>query len=97
MRRRTVRQATRAPDASDSPALPNHAPTGEPGARLIPLTEWPDHHAWPPLGGLRHLAFHRETNGFARCVRMVGRRLLIDEAEFFRWVGEQSRVDVVRR
>lgn len=61
--------------------------------RLIPLTDWPKHHAWPPLGGLRHLAFFRETNGFKRCVRQVGRRLLIDEAEFFAWVAEQNGAD----
>ena len=58
--------------------------------RLIPLTDWPKHHAWPPLGGLRHLAFYRKTNGFNRCVKQVGRRLLIDEAAFFAWVAEQN-------
>jgi len=59
--------------------------------RLIPLTDWPKHHPWPPLGGLRHLAFNRHSNGFSRCVRKIGRRLLIDEAEFFAWVAEQDR------
>lgn len=55
--------------------------------RLIPLTEWSAYHPWPPLGGLRHLVFNEHTNGFSRCVRRVGRRVLIDEAEFFRWVA----------
>lgn len=32
--------------------------------RLIPLTEWNKHHPWPPQGGLRHLVFHENTNGF---------------------------------
>ena len=59
--------------------------------RLIPLTEWPKHHDWPPLGGLRHLVFHEHTNGFAKCVRRVGRRVLIDENAFFEWVEEQNR------
>lgn len=59
-------------------------------SRLIPLTRWNDFHPWPPLGGLRHLAFNREENGFSRCVRKVGRRLLIDEAEFFAWVASQN-------
>ena len=32
--------------------------------RIIPVTQWNDHHAWPPQGGLRHLIFHAATNGF---------------------------------
>lgn len=54
--------------------------------RLIPLVDWPKHHAWPPLGGLRHLVFHAHSNGFDRVIRRVSRRVLIDEAAFFRWV-----------
>ena len=59
--------------------------------RLIPLVEWPLHHPWPPLGGLRHLVRHRRTNGFARVVRRVGARLLVDEAAFFAWADSQER------
>ena len=62
-----------------------HTPT-----RLIPLTEWPKHHPWPPLGGLRHLVFHANSNGFERVVKRVGRRILIDEQAFFEWVDEQD-------
>ncbi|MGM0578763.1 MAG: hypothetical protein ACQEXJ_23780 [Myxococcota bacterium] len=58
--------------------------------RLIPLTEWNEHHPWPPLGGLRHLVFHAESNGFHKVVKRVGRRVLLDEAAFFEWVDEQS-------
>ena len=58
--------------------------------RLIPITEWSRHHAWPPLGGLRHLVFHAETNGFDRVIRRVGRRVLIDEDAFFDWVEERN-------
>jgi hypothetical protein len=59
--------------------------------RHIPVTQWNDHHAWPPLGGLRHLIFHEHTNGFSKCVRRIGRRVLIDEAKFFEWVEEQNK------
>ncbi|HRY14694.1 MAG TPA: hypothetical protein P5330_02330 [Candidatus Competibacteraceae bacterium] len=59
--------------------------------RLIPLTEWHKHHPWPPHGGLRHLCFFKETNGFARAFKKVGRRVLIDEAEFFRCVDAQQQ------
>ncbi len=96
MRGSKARWRPTAPATPNPPTTPAPPPTGEPGARLIPLTEWPRYHAWPPLGGLRHLAFHRDTNGFARCIRTVGRRLLIDEAEFFLWVEDQAR-DGARR
>ena len=55
--------------------------------RLIPVPRWNDFHAWPPQGGLRHLIFHAETNGFASAFKRVGRRVLVDEAEFFRCVN----------
>lgn len=58
--------------------------------RLIPVTQWSEHHSWPPLGGLRHLIFHKHENGFDRVVRKVGGRVLIDENAFFLWVEEQS-------
>ena len=60
-------------------------------SRLIPLTLWNEYHAWPPVGGLRHLVFHADSNGFDRCIRRVGRRVLIDEAAFFQWVEAQNR------
>ena len=52
-------------------------------SRLIPVADWPKFHPWPPIGGLRHLLFHRRSNGFERAVVRSGRRLLIDEAAFF--------------
>lgn len=52
-------------------------------SRLIPVEDWPNFHPWPPVGGLRHLLFHRRSNGFERAVVRSGRRLLIDEAAFF--------------
>jgi len=68
--------------------MKSQAPTPQP--RLIPVTAWPQHHAWPPLGGLRHLIFHAKSNGFDRVIRRAGRRVLIDEAAFFQWVENQS-------
>ncbi|MCB2199509.1 hypothetical protein KQI63_08900 [bacterium] len=58
--------------------------------RLIPLADWPKYHAWPPLGGLRHLVFYSKTNGFDKVIRRAGRRILIDEAAFFDWVEQKS-------
>lgn len=80
-----TRRLTGAPDG-------RQALTDRP-TRLIPLTEWPNHHAWPPLGGLRHLVFFAESNGFAKVVRRVGRRVLLDERAFFEWVEERNARD----
>jgi hypothetical protein len=55
----------------------------QPSSRLIPVPDWNKHHSWPPQGGLRHLIFNEKTNGFATAFKRVGRRVLIDEAEFF--------------
>lgn len=55
--------------------------------RFIPLTDWPKYHPWPPIGGLRHLMFNREHNGFSRAFVKCGRRVLIDEARFFECVA----------
>ena len=55
-------------------------------SRLIPVTKWNEYHEWPPIGGLRHLIFYAETNGFDKVIRRAGRRVLIDEDAFFEWV-----------
>jgi hypothetical protein len=59
--------------------------------KLIPVTKWGEHHAFPPIGGLRHLIFHEKTNGFDKCVRRCGRRVLIDEAAFFEWLDDPTQ------
>ena len=56
--------------------------------RLIPVPDWNKHHAWPPVGGLRHLIFYADKNGFDKVIRRVGRRVLIDEAAFFEWADK---------
>lgn len=58
--------------------------------KLIPLTSWPSVHSYPPLGQLRALVFNSQNNGFDRCIRRVGKRILIDEAEYFAWVDSQK-------
>ena len=58
--------------------------------RLIPVNKWNDFHAWPPIGGLRHLIFHAKSNDFDQVVRRCGRRVLIDEKAFFEWVERQQ-------
>jgi hypothetical protein len=67
--------------------------TGQTISRLIPVTDWNKHHSWPPLGGVRHLIFNEKTNGFSSAFKRVGRRVLIDEAEFFACVERQNQGD----
>lgn len=61
-----------------------------PQNRIIPVTEWNKHHSWPPIGGLRHLIFHAEENGFKKAIKRAGRRVLIDEKAFFEWLEETN-------
>ncbi len=60
-------------------------------SRLIPLTKWHEYHPWPSTSQLRHLVFEAELNGFDRCLRRVGRKILIIESEFFAWVEEVNQ------
>lgn len=63
--------------------------------RLIPLVDWPKFHPWPPVGGLRHLAFFRDSNGFSKAFVKIGRRILIDEAEFLKQIRSQNETKIV--
>jgi hypothetical protein len=58
--------------------------------RLIPVPDWNKYHNWPPVGGLRHLIFNEKTNGFASAFKRVGRRVLIDEKEFWACIERQN-------
>lgn len=58
--------------------------------RLFTVPQWVAQHNWPPVGGLRHLIFHANSNGFEKVIRRVGRTVLIDEAAFFEWVDERK-------
>ena len=62
------------------------APTG----RLIALTDWPAHHPWPTVSGLRMMVFHAGETGADRWIKRVGRRILISEGAFFAWVDAQN-------
>lgn len=58
--------------------------------KLIPVTDWNKHHSWPPIGGMRHLIFNKSVNGFETAFKKIGRRVLIDEDEFFNCVDKVS-------
>lgn len=71
--------------ATESAQIPTPAPAPT-ATRLIPVPDWNDYHPWPPAGGMRHLIFHADSNGFTNAFKRVGRRVLVDETEFFRCV-----------
>ena len=58
--------------------------------RFIPVSKWNEFHEWPPLGGMRHLIFFRNENGFAKVLKRPNRTWLIDEKAFFKWVSEKK-------
>jgi hypothetical protein len=62
----------------------------QPSTRLIPVPDWNEYHSWPPQGGLRHLIFNMETNGFKPVFKRVGRCILVDESAFFAVVDAQN-------
>jgi hypothetical protein len=39
---------------------------------------------------IRWLIFHEKTNGFFRCVRRIGRKVLIYANEFEAWIAKQG-------
>jgi len=51
--------------------------------RLIPIQKWNEFHIWPPYGGMQHIRFHKEKNGFSKAFKKIGGRVLVDEAAFF--------------
>ena len=57
--------------------------------RLIPVAQFNKFHPDPSPAALRWMIFTNK-NGFERCVVRRGRRVLIDEREYFRWLDEQS-------
>jgi len=58
--------------------------------RFIPVSKWNEFHEWPPVGGMRHLIFFRNENGFAKVLKRPNRTWLIDEKSFFKWVSEKK-------
>ncbi len=64
---------------------------------IILVTEWNDHHTWPPLGGLRHLINYEKTNGFHYCVIRAAGRVFIDEKRFFEWLGNNGKAPKAKK
>lgn len=59
--------------------------------QLLTVRQLSERHPAFPQSGIRYLIFHSQKNGFANCIRRVGRKILIDEALFFNWVEAQNQ------
>ncbi len=57
---------------------------------LLTVKQFCEKHKAFSAGGLRYNIFHADKNGFSMCIRRIGRKVLIDETEFFRWVQRQN-------
>ena len=53
---------------------------------LMTVKQFCEHYTWATEGGIRHLIFHAEQNGFSKCIRRLGSRILLDVDEVFEWV-----------
>lgn len=62
--------------------------------RYIPVPEWPNYHPYPTIAGLRNFINKKDTNGFDKVVKRVGKRVLIDEAAFFEWIENQQKTNI---
>lgn len=62
----------------------NNLPT-----RLLTINNFAEEHkSFATRGGLRHIVFHSQKNGFKTAIKRIGSRVLIDENEFFKCVNE---------
>ena len=59
--------------------------------KLLTIQQFSESHPAFPVGGLRHLRFHANSNGFAPAFKTIGRRVYIDPEKFFEIVDAQNR------
>lgn len=57
---------------------------------LLTVRQFSQKHPAFPEGGLRYSIFHSENNGFSKCIRRIGRKVLLDESKVFEWIDEQN-------
>ena len=63
--------------------------------QLSTISQFVEKHPFATHGGLRHLIFHSQANGFGRVIKRMGRRILIDEKEFFTWLEDNNKIKEV--
>ncbi len=74
-------------NANNTP-INEQTPNGPPC--LLTVKQFCQRHAWATPGGIRHLIFYGSSNGFDKCIRRLGRRVLLDEAQVFEWLDRKN-------
>lgn len=57
--------------------------------RYLTVKQIPEHYPAFTESSIRWLIFNKNTNGFAKCVRKIGRKIIIDTNDFEQWIYEQ--------
>ncbi len=58
--------------------------------RFLTVKQFPMHYPAFTESSIRWLIFNEKENGFFRCIRRIGKKILIDTIEFENWVSEQG-------
>lgn len=64
----------------------------KPERTLLTVRQFSEKHPAFTEGSLRFNIFNAHRNGFKQCIRRIGRKILLDESEFFRWVDAQNKI-----
>jgi len=66
--------------------------TTEPSRKFYSVKEFARRHSGCLTeGALRALIFHDRDAFASKCVKRIGRKVTIDELEFYAWVDQQNR------
>lgn len=57
---------------------------------LLTIRQLVEKHRAFTEGGLRYLIFNKKNNGFAPCVKRMGRKIILDEGAVFKWLDTQE-------
>lgn len=60
--------------------------------RFLPINDFLKGRSWPTKTSIRFYIYHNRYNFESRCVRRVGRKVLIDTQEFDKWILDQSQL-----
>lgn len=58
--------------------------------RFLTVKQLPLYYSAFTENSIRWLIFNETANGFCRCIRRIGRKVLIDVIEFEQWISEQQ-------
>ena len=55
--------------------------------RFLTIPQFCDEHAWPSAQAVRHMIFQNKDGFVDRCVKRIGRRILLDERAVLDWIA----------